>query len=413
VVALRQYVSVWRIPGAPSLLVWGTLARLGVGITTLALILLVAEATGHYTPASIAAGAYALAMAGASPVLGRLADRIGPAPVLRATAIAHPAALLLLLLATRAGASGVVLIWLAAALAGASYPPLTAAVRGAWNAATTEPSGRAGLRTTAMAAEASLLELVFVAGPVLVAGFVAVADPATAIGFSALVTLVGTWATARGPALRLRAPHSGHGPTSGWGPLRVPGFAALLVCVAGLGFAFGVAGVAVPGYAAAHLEQHADSVAGVLLGVWGTGSALGGVWFGTRTVTWPLARQLGWLLTAAAASFAVLAGVPTVVALGVALFVGGVTIAPALITQSTLVGRIVPATMHTEAYTWSVTISVAGSAVGGGVAGLLVDHGAGAMAFLLAGASVAVGAVVAAWPAGAVARADAGAERFA
>jgi hypothetical protein len=97
----------------------------------------------------------------------------------------------------------------------------------------------------------------------------------------------------------------------------------------------------------------------------------------------------------------------------VALFQGGVMIAPALIAQTTLVGRITPAVMHTEAYTWGVTITVAFSALGGTTAGLLVDHGGVALAFVVAGAAVAVGAAVTAWPTGAVTRADALAGRFA
>ena len=55
-VALRQYVSVWRIPSAPTLLVTSIIARLGLGITSLALLLLVADVTGRYTPAAVAAG---------------------------------------------------------------------------------------------------------------------------------------------------------------------------------------------------------------------------------------------------------------------------------------------------------------------------------------------------------------------
>ena len=39
--ALRQYSAVWRLPGAPVLLVVGVIARLGIGMTPLALLLLV------------------------------------------------------------------------------------------------------------------------------------------------------------------------------------------------------------------------------------------------------------------------------------------------------------------------------------------------------------------------------------
>ena len=40
--------------------------------------------------------------------------------------------------------------------------------------------------------------------------------------------------------------------------------------------------------------------------------------------------------------------------------IGGATIAPALTVENTLVGRIAPAAMLNEAYTWVVTVSVGG-----------------------------------------------------
>ena len=67
---------------------------------------------------------------------------------------------------------------------------------------------------------------------------------------------------------------------------------------------------------------------------------------------------------------------PTPLALGIALVVGGATIAPALTLENTLVGRIAPAAMLNEAYTWVVTVAVAASAVGGAGGGPdLVDAG--------------------------------------
>ena len=405
--ALRQYLAVWRLPGAPLLLVGGLISRLGIGMTPLALLLLVHGATGHYAWAALAGSAYALAGAALSPVAGRVADRVGPSPVLLVTAILHPLALTALLLVARTHAPLGAIVATAAA-AGATYPPMTAAVRGAWNLLTGPASGRFHLRGTALALETSLFEIVFVAGPLLVAGFVLLATPATAIIAAAAVTLTGTVVVARGSVLRGWQPHPEHVKTTGLGPLRVPGFVPLMVCVFGLGAAFGGVGVAVPAYATTYVSSHADSVGGILLAVWGVGSAFGGVWFGTRHIQAALSRQLGWLLGGVATSLAVLAVMPGPVALGIALTLGGATIAPALTVENSLVGRIVPGGMMNEAYTWVVTVSVAASSVGGSLTGLIVDRPGGVpWAFLLAGAFVAVGAVVAGRRRGAVSRADA------
>ncbi|TDC84854.1 MFS transporter [Micromonospora sp. KC606] len=412
-VALRQYLGVWRIPGAPVLLLLGILGRLGIGMTPLALLLVVEQVTGRYSLAAVAGGTYALSGAALSPVAGRISDRLGPTPVLLATAVAHPLALFGLLWASRSDIGDLGLIYLAAGLAGATYPPLTAALRGAWNDLTGPASGRYHLRNTALAAETTLFEIVFVLGPLLVAVFVLVASAAAALVGAAVVTLVGTTAVALGRVMRGWRPHAREHHARGLGPLRAGGFPALLVCVASLGIAFGAAGVTVPAFADDRsIGGDPESLAGLLLAVWGVGSALGGFWFGLRKPSAAMTRQFAWLLGAVASSFAVFAVMPTPLALGIALVVGGATIAPALTLENTLVGRIAPASMLNEAYTWVVTMSVAASAVGAAVAGLIIDHGGGVTwAFLFAGAAVAVGAGVAALPAGPIARAEATAVR--
>ncbi|GAA0461940.1 MFS transporter [Actinoplanes capillaceus] len=404
--ALRQYLGVWHLPGAKVLLVVGILARLGIGMTPLALLLLVEQATGRYAAAGLAGGVYALAGAAVSPIAGRLADRIGPAPILLATAILHPMALAALLLASRGGAGALEWIFVASAGAGATYPPLTAAIRRAWTDMTSPGTGRHQLRSAAIAAETSLFELVFVLGPMLVAALMVISGrPESALISAAVATLAGTAWIARLPVMRHRGGHDPAAAAKGLGPLRTGGFPALLLCVGALGVAFGAAGVIVPAYAAQH--GGGTSLGGVLLGVWGIGSAIGGIWFGTRRPAMTLSRQFAWLLAAVSTSFLLLAFMPSPLWLGTALVFGGATIAPALTVENSLVGRIAPAGMMNEAYTWMITVSVSGSAAGGAVAGAIVDQPGGLpWSFVFAAVVLLLAAGVAAIPEGSMARAD-------
>jgi MFS family permease len=373
------------------------LARIGVGVNPLALLLLVQHSTGRYTPAALASAAFTLSVATASPVAGRYADRYGAAPVLLATALIHPVALLALVFtATRHQPFWAILV--ASAVAGAGYPPLSAAVRGAWNTVTAPGTGHEDLHATAMAAETILLEAVFIVGPATVALFLIFSTPAAALVGSALVTFVGTMIVTRGRILRAFRRRPEHTRTRGLGPLRVTGFPALLVAAAGCGAAFGVCGVAVPAFATAH---HAGQGAGgLLLAVWGFGSLVGGIVFGRRIPTRPLARQFPWLLGALALSMAALAAMPNPVALGIALTLGGATIAPALTVHNALVGLVTPPTMVNEGYTWIVTTSIAAGSLSGALAGVIVDHAGPAWSFLLGAVAVGLAALFAAHPRG-------------
>ncbi|WP_220131591.1 hypothetical protein [Streptomyces ipomoeae] len=162
-----------------------------------------------------------------SPVIGRLADRLGPSPVLLGAAVAHATALAGLALTANRG-SALPLICTMTVTAGATYPPLAPAIRGVCNRLTEAGTGRARLRGTVLAADTALYELVFVIGPLLVGVFGVVSTPASAIAEAAAVTLAGISVRACGAAMRAQRPHASHVRTNGLGPLRLsaPGWPA-------------------------------------------------------------------------------------------------------------------------------------------------------------------------------------------
>lgn len=46
--AFAQYGRIWRVPGAPLLLVGGVVARLGQGVTVIAWLLVIQQTTGSF-----------------------------------------------------------------------------------------------------------------------------------------------------------------------------------------------------------------------------------------------------------------------------------------------------------------------------------------------------------------------------
>ena len=149
------------------------IGRLPIGVTGLAILVLVQSAPG----------------------LGRMIDRHGPRAVLRFCALAFPSALALLIYGSEAAVP-----WLeiaATAAAGASFPPITVCMRTYMRRALTDEA----LLSAAFSAESVLIEVIFIVGPLVVAVFAATAAPALAVWFSAGCALVGTLVFLRSPAL--------------------------------------------------------------------------------------------------------------------------------------------------------------------------------------------------------------------
>jgi MFS family permease len=406
---LAPYRQLWGIPGAPVLMVGGFVARIGLGINILAWLLLVRETTGSYGTASLVSAVISVATAVVTPVAGRLLDRRGPGRVLPWFAAASTGFQLLLLVAVLYRLPLAVLLVLAA-LSGAVLPPMGAAVRAAWTTLTSRKTRHADARAAAMAADASLMELVYIVGPLLLAvttlGGTALArplgldagqlGPALAIALAALCTGFGTLAAARGRALSRLAVAELVAPRPRLGPLRIRRFPTLLVCAALLMFAFGAGPVAIAAFSHEHASGSSEAVTPVLYAIWGIGSALAGLAFGSLRPRWALHLQFVVLLVGVAIGFAVLAVMPDVVWLGIALFVTGVVVAPSLTVEATIAGQLTPAGMVNESFTWLAATNQCALALGIAVAGHLVDVGGAELGFaagLVAAACAALFAI--------------------
>jgi len=148
------------------LLVGGVVARIGLGVTILAWVLLIRETTGSYGQAGLVSAAMSVATACAAPVGGRLADCYGPSRVLPYFAVTFALSQLGLLVAVLLK-TPLPLLCIIAALSGLCLPPLGPALRAGWTVLTSPESGRGDARGAAMAAESTLVELDFVVGRLL------------------------------------------------------------------------------------------------------------------------------------------------------------------------------------------------------------------------------------------------------
>lgn len=383
------YLELARTPHVARLLFGAFVGRLPSSMAALAISLVLRAAGASYGFVGLAAGAYAVAAAAGSPLLGRLVDRVGQPRVLAPTAVLAGAGFLVVALAPGNRAA----VLLGAALAGAATPPLEPSVRVLWPRIV--PADRL---QAAYAMDSAAQELIFVCGPLVVAGCVALSSATAALWVEALLGALGVLVVATAaPSRQWRAPQrSAH-----WlGPLRHAGLAVLLVSMSGMGFAIGTLNVLVVSYAEGH---HLPGGAATLLTLNATGALLGVLGYGA--VHWAAVHWAAGLprraLTCAAGltgAYGLLALVPAPPYMAALVVLTGVFLAPLLTIVFGLIGELAPAGTTTEAFAWLVTLFVFGSSLGSASVGVVLEHanqhwaaacgalGAGSGLLILAGA---------------------------
>ena len=119
---MHSYRSVLAVRGARRLLIVSLIARLPLGMTPLAILLLVQAKTGSFALAGVTVGVASVFGGGFAPVQGALIDRFAQTRVLVPAAIAYGTLLAALVTSVESGAPTAIVVCVAA-LAGAFLPP--------------------------------------------------------------------------------------------------------------------------------------------------------------------------------------------------------------------------------------------------------------------------------------------------
>jgi MFS family permease len=388
--ARERYARVLRAPHARALLLSEIPARLPIGINGLAIVLFMREHAGSYAAAGAVAAGFGAAIGVTSPLIGRVVDRRGLRQVVVPLSILHAVAMLGLVAAGVAGAPVGVCALLAAA-AGAFMPPLGSITRSLWPRILGDEAS--DLLGTALALEGVLIELIFVAGPLLTAAIAALADPAAALVLSPVLYLSGLVLYLVQPPVRTWQ-ISEHAGTHGvLGALRSAGIRTLVLVTVPMGFCFGAMEVALPAFSEA---MGSRQLAGVLVALWSVGSAVGGLAYGARAWHGPAGRRYARLAALLPLGYLPLAAASSMVAMGALAVVAGLCIAPTLTAGNQIAGDVAPAGAETEAFTWPVMSLVVGIAAGNWTAGAIVETTGWRAAFLASAAGAGLSALLAA-----------------
>ncbi|MBA4361583.1 MAG: MFS transporter [Pseudomonas sp.] len=372
----NPYRELLTTPGVMGLVIASSIARLPQAMIGIGIITMLVQQTGLYWLAGSVAGTFTLANALIGPQVSKLVDQRGQSRVLPLVTTFSIGMLLALIVAVSMRAP-TPLLFILAALAGA-MPSMPAMIRARW---TQLFRGKPQLHT-AFSLDTVLTELAFIIGPPLAIGlsvsFFAEAGPLVAV----LLLVIGVSAFL---LQKQTEPKVVVGVRKSTGStLLIPGVRTIVLALLAMGVIGGSIDVAVVAFANV---QDWPASASFILAAYALGSMIAGLTFGALRVSLSIEKQffVGVLITAVTAVLPIFS--PDVYILSGMLFVAGMSFAPTMVVVMNLGTIIVPPSRITEGLTWMTTGISIGVALGGVLAGLIIDaYGA------RAGFGVAIGA---------------------
>ena len=392
-----SYRTILIHPGARSFTSAGLIARFPMSMVGISTILAVEELYGSYTAAGLVSAANFVAMAIGAPILARCVDRYGQSRVMLPAVLVSSLSLVGLVLAAAMRTHLGVLAALSA-LAGGLAGSMGSLVRARWTAMLTRPEEV----HAAFSLEAALDEVAFILGPVLATALCTTSLLPVTSGWVCCVVMQlfgGLWFLSQRateptphPTRRRTAEATEHSDQAAEHPavMRYGAMVSIAVVFLILGALFGANDVAAVAFAT---EAGHKSASGLILAVWGVGSFVAALLYGSRTWGWPLWKQLMAGLVGLAVGASTFGFAPSLVVLSVLALLTGLAIAPTLTSGNNIVQVTVAPSQLTEGLAWVSTALNIGVSIGSLLAGQATDAG-GSRAGYLAVAAFAWGAVV-------------------
>jgi MFS family permease len=384
---VRPYLDLLRRPGVMAVVTGHAFGRLTPGMVLLAVILALRSGGYGYAAVGLITGAHQFGVAIGSPFQGRAADILGHRRVLLPDGVVYLAGTVLLAAGIARGWSVIALV-ATAATTGLASPPLTACVRAVFG--TMFRPGRE--REQAFVLTVANVEFGFLVGPLLTVGLAALLGPGAAVIGAGVAVAIGSVVYASGARVPEVGPHPQLAGTPWGGSFgRVwssPGLRAMVVVYLGIATTFGSFDLFAASVAEAAGRPNA---AGTLISMIAAASLIGGFVYGARV--WPGTLRVR-MRTTITAFLVVLLALPVVAGelllVGVVALVLGAIIGPMNVCGFQLTDDVSPPDARAEAQSWIQAAVYLGSAIGGALAGAVIELAGPRGAMLVGFVGVAV-----------------------
>lgn len=361
---LKSYIDILRLPGAWQFSSAAAIMRLPMSMFSIAFVLVIKEVYESYTLAGAVAATQVISLSLVAPILSRAVDRYGQRAVMLPAMLLTSLSLIAFIGLTWWKAP-ISIIFIVAAVQGASWGAPGALVRSRWSQVVSSPSQL----NTAYALEAAIDEVAYIAGPIMATVMGTALFPSAGLVAAVFFILIGSVGFFSQTSSEPK-PHAVQSNERQRSVITIPVVVVLALTYIGAGAMFGATDLAVVAFTE---KLGVQAMSGVLLGIFAFGSLIAALIYGARTWRSPLWKlfALGIVSLALGASSFLFA--TNLWMLGLAMVITGLTIAPTMTNVNMLIARAVPDRQLTEGLTWMSTAMNIGVSVGSMLGGVVVD----------------------------------------